>query len=505
MVLSAVTAGKDPQYGVRFIFGVPVVHGVARGWIPRRLIQTNPPTPRSDPRYNPEWVRTASKNALLHRDLDCEIEGRKNLEAHCVKLEAHCVKLEAQLADKHSQETDEVSQSLAACADQSGGMIQKTADDDIEGQAVNDSFRPNELEPKQTSQDESGGTSQDTTVTANDNTAEKAASASHSPKQLKNTITELKKRLREAEEGTRSAEEDARAAKKQKLETEHRLTAEKKNMTKLMGLAQKFEPRLRPHLHGQPVVDPSSNDDWALFGWLEQVLDNVTDWYVRGGAASLVEDDLKSHFPFNHDPNPGPEPSPYDLRVGPTVLTNFLDSGKSLPNWKTATPDALPKIPNTGSITKDANGKNLSKCKGNTDWSTGETALYLVNRAEPNMTWMLNPAGKPILRWDTPSRTRSRTLESWQSLPKEAVFFKASDKEDLATKSSVGPAWTHYSLAARHGGRSFIMPWANKTCECKNGRYSGNCRPHDFKLNWEDKTLPFPSDMIPESITGGRN
>jgi hypothetical protein len=540
MVPPADNAGVDPQYGLRIFMGVPVLHGVPRGYIPRLLVKVHGEPTMSDTRFAPSFIRTASREDILRRDLDCEIKGRKNLESHCVRLETQLAEERARNAEEetraakklkldtehgHSQETDDVSLSLPPSADQSGDTIHKTTDDGISEQTVNDSFRLNELEPKQTSQNETGGTSQDATVTANENNAEKAVSGSHSPKQLDHTITELKKRLREAEEGTRRAEdgtrraeeatqraeEDARAAKRLKLDTEYRLTVEMNNTMKLRRLAQTWEPKLRPHLHGQPIIDPCSSEEWALFGWLEQTLDNVTKFYVSGAAASLVEDDLKSQFPFNKDPSPGPEPTPYDLRIGPIVLTNVLASGKSMPKWRGETPNTLPKIPNTGTITKDRNGNDLSKCKGNTNWSTGETALYLVNRAEPSLRWMLNPAGKPILRWDTPSRTRSRTLKSWQSLPKEAVFFKdvknedASVAQELKTKSSIGPAWTYYSLAFRHDGKCSIMPWANKTCECRTGQHSGNCRPHDFRLDWEDKTVRFPSDPIPKSITRGQN
>jgi hypothetical protein len=353
------SAGPDPQYGLRIFMGVPVLHGVPRGYFPRLAVEIHGQPNWCDERYEPSFIETASKEDILRRDLDCEIEGRKNLESHCIRLE-----------------------------------------------------------------------------------------------------TQL------AEERARKEEEEPRAAKKPRLGTEHG--------------------------HSQETDDVSQ-----------------TDCYVGGAAASLVEGDLKSHFPSNNDPSPGPEPTPYDLRVGPIVLKSVLDSGKSMPRWREGTSDTLPNTPNTNAITNDFNGVELRKCKGDTDWSTGESALSNVDRTVPPLKWMLNPEDRPILRWDTPSRTRSRTLESWQSLPKEAVFFKDIKNEDAtvaqelkATKSNIGPAWTHYNLTGAQKGRLYIIPWGSKYRESCTDKHPGHCKAHDFWLDLGSRNKILLTDLIPKSITG---
>ena len=195
--------------------------------------------PVSDIRYHDAWVRTASKEEILRRDLDNEIRGRKNLEAHCAKLEI-------QLAEKNKQAsggTDEVSQSLPQPADQKSDDIQTMADESSTDDATDASSPSNEIELENT--------------------------------RLKAANEDLKRQLSDAQE-------DAQAAKEQKVVADQKLTLEKGDMTKLRGLAQDYEPKLRPHLHGQPIINPGSNEEWALFGWLGQALDNVVEWYVGG-------------------------------------------------------------------------------------------------------------------------------------------------------------------------------------------------------------------------------
>lgn len=414
MVLFADDAVEDPQYGLRFFMGVPVLHGVPRGYLPRGLLIEPDKPAWCDHRHDPDFVRTASREDILQRDLYVEVAGRKNLESHCIKLKAQLEeerrrrageevratkKLKLDTEHSHSRDTDEASQSSSRSADQGG----------YSSFALKERLREAEERSQQ----------------AEDRAEEQA----------EQRVRQAEERVRQAEEWAeervRKAEEETRAAKKLKLDAEHTLTVEKNNTMKLRGLAQTWEPRLRPHLHGQPIIDPCSSEEWALFGWLEQTLDNVTEWYESGAAASLVEDDLKSHFPFNKDPSPGPKPTPYDLRIGPTVLTNVLASGKSMPRWREEIPDTMLESPNANATTKDPNGMNLNNCNGNTDWSTGESALLNVDRTVPPLKWMLNPDDRPILRWDTPSRTRSRTLEAGQSMPKNAIFFKEVRKENV--------------------------------------------------------------------------
>lgn len=157
-------------------------------------------------------------------------------------------------------------------------------------------------------------------------------------------------------------------------------------------------------------------------------------------------------------------------------------------------PNFPPKIPQDLSLQQASAGS--AKIKGNVNWDSIEEALgctrvyqdttgdYLQDpirckKSKPSMG-QFNYRGQVVDAYETPSRTRSRTLFSFMHIPKvkNRPLFEFSK-----AISQRGPAWTHFSQAAKHKGYVAVIGWNRSTCPlCGVSRTAGNSIVHDFTM-----------------------
>jgi hypothetical protein len=199
------------------------------------------------------------------------------------------------------------------------------------------------------------------------------------------------------------------------------------------------------------------------------------------------EDANMAEFPWSHDPAPGPLPNTYDLRHG------HIDkiSVPIEPYYQPVT-NKFPEISNRGLglTTLGPGGKKKKKSGGGVDWTCGMIALANIDRSMPSKIWFFLEDGQLILRWDTRSRTRSRTLAPFQTLPPEARFdfitaeLRVWPDESLAH----GPAWSCYNCGTSHNQQMPILPfWVTSCPLCKVPRSNGLSVAHDFYIDTKDR------------------
>lgn len=190
----------------------------------------------------------------------------------------------------------------------------------------------------------------------------------------------------------------------------------------------------------QKVRDDPVDDDMVQAG----------QYFINKGL--LVDDRTLDHteWPYNNDLSyTGPDQTPYDRKYG-----KYVDIGR-LERFQ---PPRQPKMPE-GSRTLTSPG-----------WSNGARALSNIDRCSPGRA--------------TPSRTRSRTLECWQTLP-DGASFKWDEQQLQVLGGSYGPAWSFYSSGCSYERKIAILPFGVKKCPaCSIGRGTRrNCMLHDFHVN----------------------
>ena len=183
-------------------------------------------------------------------------------------------------------------------------------------------------------------------------------------------------------------------------------------------------------------------------------------------------------------------PTDYDREHGP-----FVDDTCCEP-YEVPLPKKMPMVRNTGVKTLNADGKPYAVCGGNVNWTDCTTALSNINLSEPLHIWYITTDGIEILRWKTPSRTRSKTLLLWQTLPAGASF----DEADLTGDDGIGPAWSYLNRSGQHDEKTPIFDFSRKTCPlCVQPRHARNTMVHDFAVA-KQSTRNFHLDSIPTSV-----
>ena len=175
------------------------------------------------------------------------------------------------------------------------------------------------------------------------------------------------------------------------------------------------------------------------------------------------------NWPWNNDPNPGDQPTPYDLYHGQFIKPEDCEP------WEQPADTKFPVIPNmkTESLKKD--GTPYKNCAGDVCWTTPKQAAKGIDYDDPEKMWFIKKNGTKLFRWNTKSHTRSRTLLPYQTLP-EPISFVENDIIHF------GPYWTCTSQAVEHDRR--IPCWAFDYSACSfcgmSRAVSGTAFVHDF-------------------------
>lgn len=185
----------------------------------------------------------------------------------------------------------------------------------------------------------------------------------------------------------------------------------------------------------------------------------------------------------------GSAPTDHDQAYG-SYINNCCE------RYEVPQPKEMPTVPNTGVESLNANGKPYEVCGGNVNWTTCKTARSSIDLSEPDQIWYITADGHKICRWQTPSRTRSRTLLSWQTLPTGASF----DEADLVGESGIGPAWSCLNRSGQHDEKPPIFDFSSKICPlCKQACHTRNTMVHDFAVA-KRSTHNYHLDNIPTSV-----
>jgi hypothetical protein len=172
-----------------------------------------------------------------------------------------------------------------------------------------------------------------------------------------------------------------------------------------------------------------------------------------------------------------------DRNKGPTINDNDC-----IP-YKVEIWSSPPPVPKDDLKNQTKKGDELMKRNGgNVDWTDKRTAMSTgmmyknhrdpvkINFTTPTKVWMRRANGIKVRRYNTWSRTRSRTLFSFMKLPKHAVF-------GVTTLEHHGPAWSCLSRSYLHQRLIPIIIWDLTTCPlCESGRNRGNSIVHDFAI-----------------------
>lgn len=208
----------------------------------------------------------------------------------------------------------------------------------------------------------------------------------------------------------------------------------------------------------------------------ETTVDSLADTNANEEPIEPVED--TNEWPWNDHPDPGSEPTPYDLYYGRMI------ADEDCIDWEPIMPDTLPDIPRDENVftTNPSTAKPFPDSGGNVDWTTPRTACKNINFKAPPKIWYRKVDGVKLFRWATESRTRSRTLLPFQNLPDNVMF----DRKNIL--DGPGPMWSCCSAAADHDRQIPIIDFARKACPlCRNSRHRGKNFPHDFRNTGKPK------------------